>query len=214
MISTVCQGLLSCRRHIGKREDPGDEVEDNHLCFGMNKPMRAHVWTRNRMHQSAIVLVRCVPGRSLLPPPYWKARRPWGRGWRVGTKETFVCACSDYSQGFSYFSQNKQIWAAEIDNLNFEGSLPADVLWGSFVTHSFLPRDKTVRIFAYSSTREQSNKRCGTRLKTESETGERPYGRVRLARFARIRLLRHALPISLLILRKKPTVLQSKSHSA
>ena len=50
---------------------------------------------------------------------------------------------------------------------------------------------KTVRIFAYSSTREQSN------------------GRVRLARFARVRLLRHALPISLLILRKKPTVLQS-----
>ena len=36
-----------------------------------------------------------------------------------------------------------------------------------------------------------------------------PYGRVTLARFARIRLLRHALPISLLILRKKPTVLQS-----
>ena len=68
---------------------------------------------------------------------------------------------------------------------------------------------KTVRIFAYSSTREQSNKRSGTRLKTESETGERRYGRVRLARFARIRLLRHALPISLLILRKKPTVLQS-----
>ena len=39
-----------------------------------------------------------------------------------------------------------------------------------------------------------------------------PYGRVRLARFARIRLLRHALPISLLILRKKPTVLQSTRH--
>ena len=30
---------------------------------------------------------------------------------------------------------------------------------------------KTVRIFAYSSTREQSNKRSGTRLKTESEMG-------------------------------------------
>ena len=30
---------------------------------------------------------------------------------------------------------------------------------------------KTVRIFAYSSTREQSNKRSGMRLKTESETG-------------------------------------------
>ena len=32
---------------------------------------------------------------------------------------------------------------------------------------------KTVHIFAYSSTREQSNKRSGTRLKTECETGER-----------------------------------------
>ena len=40
-----------------------------------------------------------------------------------------------------------------------------------------------------------------------------PYGRVRLARFARARLLRHALPISLLILRKKPTVLQSTNDN-
>ena len=56
--------------------------------------------------------------------------------------------------------------------------------------------------------RGQSNKRSRTRLKTESET-HTPYGRVRLARFAHVRLLRHALQISLLILRKKPTVLQS-----
>ena len=68
---------------------------------------------------------------------------------------------------------------------------------------------KTVRIFAYSSSREQLNKRSGTRVKTESKTGERRYRRERLARFARIRLLRHALLISLLVLRKKPTVLQS-----
>ena len=32
---------------------------------------------------------------------------------------------------------------------------------------------KTVRIFAYASKREQSNERSGTRLKMESETGER-----------------------------------------
>ena len=58
-------------------------------------------------------------------------------------------------------------------------------------------------MFACSSTRGQSNKRSGTRLKTESETGKRfrfLYGRVRL--FRGVRLLRHALPISLLILRK------------
>ena len=36
------------------------------------------------MHQSAIVLVRCVPGSSLLLPPYWKARRPWERGCILG----------------------------------------------------------------------------------------------------------------------------------
>ena len=53
---------------------------------------------------------------------------------------------------------------------------------------------KTVRIFAYSSTREQSNKRSGS------------------VRLARVRLLRHASPISLLILRKKSTVLQSTSQ--
>ena len=40
-------------------------------------------------------------------------------------------------------------------------------------------------------------------MKTESETGER------LARFVPAKLSLHALPISLLILRGKPTVLQS-----
>ena len=60
-------------------------------------------------------------------------------------------------------------------------------------------------------TREQSNKRSGMRLKTE-RLG-RDVGRVRLARLARVRLLRHALPISLLIWRKNPTVLQSTSAS-
>ena len=32
VISGVCQGLLSCRRHIGKREDPGDKVDPDRLC--------------------------------------------------------------------------------------------------------------------------------------------------------------------------------------
>ena len=69
------------------------------------------------------------------------------------------------------------------------------------------------RIFAYSSKRELSNIRSGTRLTAESETGERRR-LIRLTgvggrRLARIRLLRYALPISVLILRKKPTVLQS-----
>ena len=83
---------------------------------------------------------------------------------------------------------------------------------------------KTVRIFAYSSTREQSNKRSGTRLKTESEVETlkircffsgltRPKG-VWGSRASRASLLRHALPIFLLILRKKPTVLQSNCFNS
>ena len=39
-----------------------------------------------------------------------------------------------------------------------------------------------------------------------------PHGRVRLVRFARVRLLRHGLPISLLILKKQPTVFQSNMN--
>ena len=67
---------------------------------------------------------------------------------------------------------------------------------------------KTVRIFASSSTREQSNKRSGTRLKTESETGDTPVGRVILAHFACVRLLHRFL---YWFWEKKPTVLQSIS---
>ena len=62
---------------------------------------------------------------------------------------------------------------------------------------------KTVRIFAYSNTREQSNNRSGTRLKTESETGER-----RCAR----KTLTPRFPDSFADLEKKSTVLQSNRN--
>ena len=60
--------------------------------------------------------------------------------------------------------------------------------------------------------------RIQVRASSQTESLERGWkqrarlgrGAVMLARFARVRLLRHALPNSLLILRKKPTVLQSK----
>ena len=36
----------------------------------------------------------CVPGSSLLPPPYWKARRPWGRRLKRSchTRSSVLCA--------------------------------------------------------------------------------------------------------------------------
>ena len=47
------------------------------------------------------------------------------------------------------------------------------VLHYDFLVSLLILDCKTVLIFAYSCTLEESNKRCGTRLKTESETGER-----------------------------------------
>ena len=55
-----------------------------------------------------------------------------------------------------------------------------------YVRYFFLYVDcKTVRIFAYSSTCEQSNRRSGMRLQTESETGERRLSFFSLASHAR-----------------------------
>ena len=71
---------------------------------------------------------------------------------------------------------------------------------------------KTVRIFAYSSTHEQSNKRCGTRLKTESETGERRACEARVVRARKTLTPRFTDFFTDLILRKKTTVLQSTVH--
>ena len=55
---------------------------------------------------------------------------------------------------------------------------------------------KTVRIFAYSSTREQSNKRSGPRLKTESETEKRRFLSTNYAKLTDFK--------------KKSTILQSR----
>ena len=80
---------------------------------------------------------------------------------------------------------------------------------------------KTVRISAYSSTRDPraANERSGTRLKTESETGERlsphtPYGRVRLARFALKNLTPRFTDFFTDFEKKNPTVLQSIMHAS
>ena len=70
---------------------------------------------------------------------------------------------------------------------------------------------KTVRIFAYSSTREQSKK-----VWNEAENRERDLGETLKIRFFFSRASHatpYSLPISLLILRKKPTVLQSNQLS-
>ena len=66
---------------------------------------------------------------------------------------------------------------------------------------------KTVRIFAHSSTREQSHKGSGGRLGRDTKNKFPLASSVRIARFARVRkLLSYTKPI----LRKEPTVLQSR----
>ena len=155
----------------------------------------------------------------VLPLSYWKQTRVNSFNERPSFFNLVLLPkCSDfeffwyYSLFFTTLISFLSFWWRICRHINDslqnrnQGTFRAVVVfteWGVIIAVTSLLYYKTVRIFAYSSTREQSNKRSGTRLKTESQTGERRYGRVRLARFARVRLLRHALPISLLILRKK-----------
>ena len=68
-------------KHRRKHFSVSTKTSKGHqLCFWKSKPVRAHVWMHHGMYQPAIVLVRCEPECSLLPPPYWKARSPWRRG--------------------------------------------------------------------------------------------------------------------------------------
>ena len=52
----------------------------------------------------------------------------------------------------------------------------------------------------------------GAKLKTDSETGERPYERVRLARFVWVRLLPYSYATLNRFCEKKSTVLQSSFY--
>ena len=88
------------------------------------------------------------------------------------------------------------------------------------ISHSFLDRLQNSPYFCvFKYARAVKQKVSNKAENRERDWGETvfslsphtPYGPVRLARFARVRLLSHTLPISLLILRKKPTVLQSIS---
>ena len=80
--------------------------------------------------------------------------------------------------------------------MKLDGLLSEVLDWENFGVFNRLDC-KTVCIFAYSSMREQSNKRSGTRLKTESETRALHVHKTLMPAFTN-------LPISLLILRKKP----------
>ena len=74
-----------------------------------------------------------------------------------------------------------------------------------FISVKLILDCKTVRIFAYSSTREQSNKRSGTRLKTESKAGETEARALRARKTLTPRFADFFTDFE-----KKPTVLQSK----
>ena len=94
------------------------------------------------------------------------------------------------------------IWTPICDSPTYLGigAVHSEILYRNYAQNLGC---KTVRIFAYSNTREQSNKRSGTRLKTESETGER-----RCAR----KTLTPRFPDSFADLEKKSTVLQSNRN--
>ena len=76
--------------------------------------------------------------------------------------------------------ESKFSWATALSRLYVALAVLAVKMFGYSCTGPCFSDEildcKTVLIFAYSSTREQSSKRSGARLKTESETGQRREG--------------------------------------
>ena len=129
--------------------------------------------------------------------------RPWrvhSFEWKLPTQEkrTFAKHWKQICQTSSS-EKSKVSWATPLSRLYVSlAVLPGKVFGHSCTDPCFSDKIldcKTVRIFAYSSTREQSSKRSGARLKKASETEQWREG-VWL-------LLRYTKPI----LRKKPTIL-------
>ena len=71
MISAVCQGLLSCRRHIGKREDPGDEVERECMRIAKIGPDLRLVIYNVQIYANMLHPRACIEFANL-QPTYWK----------------------------------------------------------------------------------------------------------------------------------------------
>ena len=71
----------------------------------------------------------CVPGSSLLPPPYWKTRRPWGRG------------C--YKQAFVYeVTESRRIRGTEL----YRQQKPLHVRWSWKVTSVWIKHGRNGRV--------------------------------------------------------------------
>ena len=78
MISAVCQGLFSCRRHIGKREDPGDEVGDRHVYLikvTADQPLSENSTTQGGVDGGLIVIryrkiPKISPGAYIFQRPF------------------------------------------------------------------------------------------------------------------------------------------------
>ena len=124
------------------------------------KPLPVHSsWTMEQAYQAFLVRVSLVLGQYV-------SINEENRNWRLEVVNVLAI----------YW---RKLARTSLASLTFEGKkspgLPLRIRVPN-KTHEnvLLQLDcKTVRIFAYSSKREQSNKRSGTRLKTESETGER-----------------------------------------
>ena len=92
-----------------------------------------------------------------------KRKRTWREGWGKRLFQIFLSKGGDYSReaisrGTAISKEIRYVRAVTPELLDMSASSN---------------RLQNSRIFAYSSTQEQSNKRSGMRLKTESETGER-----------------------------------------
>ena len=143
-----------------------------------------------RLLESLLGMRQSAIGQLYSP---WRQQQSWLSLWNL----TWPILCD----AFMYFLCNFNSFRAPVI---WEKKL---ILFPSNLDVSFIDC-KTVHIFAFLSTCEQSNKERGWKQRVRPG---RYFKNTFFSRFTRVRLLLHALPISLLILRK-PTVLKSVLH--
>ena len=74
---------------------------------------------------------------KIQPRPQGFSLKKMGKGKALGTRLSKILICNDFPNSKPGKLDRNEM--NTIENIMLQTSLPADVLWGSFVTYSFLP---------------------------------------------------------------------------
>ena len=128
-----------------------------------------------------------------------------GRGLNLNNRAKFFCKKKDSFARCQFFEIKREyvlVVSLRISTVNNTTLIWTVVPYLLIALLLRLDKNALLSIKIRLQNNPRERERLGSDTKNFSLSPHTPYGRVRLARFALVRLLRHALPIYLLILRK------------